>query len=100
MTRTMAWLVDSNPRLWGKGFYAPQSTPRGADGRSLPVVLSHLGGSRLTSKTRRGVRRPENPEPPGARHVRGGDGVLRPRGDVLLSPEEVDVRLISLEVDG
>src|SRR5437667_5643581 len=68
-----------------------------ADGRSLPVVLSHLGGKQLPRAPRRRVRRPENPEPTGGRHVRGGDGVLRPRGAVRLSPADVDVGLLRLE---
>src|SRR3989442_82936 len=60
------------------------------------MVLSHLGGKQLPRTPRRGVRRPENPEPPGGRHVRGGDGVLRPRGDVRLFPAALAVLMRTL----
>src|SRR5881628_801330 len=75
----------SNPRLWGKGFLTPVRYATGADGRSLPMVFPDLGWEQLPRPPRRRVRRPKDPEPARGRHVRLGDGVLRPGRHVRIS---------------
>ena len=57
------------------------------------MVLSHLDWEQLPGPPRRRLRRPEDSEPPRGRHVRVGNGLLRPRGDVRLSPADVDAGL-------
>src|SRR2546427_646284 len=39
--------INSNPRLWGNGFLTLAKYASGADGRSLPVELPHLGWEHL-----------------------------------------------------
>src|SRR2546427_3396073 len=76
----------------GKGFLGPWPGRLPPHGLRLPVVFHHLHREQFARTPDFRVRRSEDPEPAGGRHVCDGHAVLRLGGDVRLSPPDVHDR--------
>src|SRR5438552_14447796 len=97
-----------DPRLGGpqsqiresraRSFSPPPGSASARHGRSRPMVLRDLDCEQLDCARHLRLRRPQDPEPAGRGHVRPGDGLLRPRGELRVPAPYIDLVLLRIEL--
>jgi len=84
--------IDSNPRLWGKGFLTHAQYVAGLMVEASQWYFRHLDWEQLPGPPRRRLRRTEDPESPRGRHVVLAMVFLSSR-DVRVSSADIDAGL-------